>query len=60
MKTQFESHLQAIDWIAEHAETEAHFEILREEIIFNHIYTGEYFIDNLISDREVVWIEKNK
>ena len=62
MKKQFENHLQAIDWIADkkHAETESHFEILREELIFNHIYTGEYFIDALLSDREVAWIEKSK
>ena len=57
MKKQFENHLQAIDWIADHAETESHFEILREELTFNHIYTGEYFIDTLLSDREVAWIE---
>jgi hypothetical protein len=60
MKKEFESHLEAIDWIAQHAETESHFEILREELIFNHIYTGEYFIDSIAMDREVVWIENNK
>lgn len=60
MKKEFESHLEAIDWIAEHAETESHFEMLREELIFNHIYTGEYFIDSISTDREIAWIEKDR
>ena len=60
MKKQFESHMQAINWIADNAETESHFEILREELIFNHIYTGEYFIHSMLMDREVAWIEERK
>ena len=59
MKKEFENNLQAIDWIAEHAETESHFEILREELIFNHIYTGEYFIESILTNREVAWIDKS-
>jgi hypothetical protein len=59
MKKEFESHLEAIDWIADHAETESHFEILREELIFNHIYDGEYFVDWISTNREIAWIEKD-
>lgn len=56
MKKEFESHLEAIAWIADQAETESHFEILREELIYNHIYTGEYFLDGITSDRVVAWL----
>ena len=55
MRREFNSHMEAINWIAENAKTESHFEILREEITFNHIYTGEYFISSLLTDREVAW-----
>ncbi len=60
MKKEFNNHMEAIDWIAEHAETESHFEILREELTFNHIYTGEYFVNSIDMEKEVVWLEERK
>jgi len=55
MKKEFDSHLEAINWIADHAKTESHFEILREELLFNHIYAGEYFLEGVASDQAVAW-----
>ena len=60
MRKEFNNHMEAINWIADHAETESHFEILREEIIFNHIYTGEYFINSIEMEKEVVWLGESK
>ena len=56
MKKEFNSHLEAINWIAQQAKTESHFEILREELIFNHIYTGEYFLEDISCDRAIAWL----
>lgn len=58
MKKQFQSRLEAIDWIAEYAQNEGHFEVLRENLNFNFIYTGLYFV-NLEEDQgEVVSLDK--
>lgn len=53
MKKEFKSHLGAIDWIAENAKDEAHFEILREELNYNFIYTKRYFINMSLVNIEV-------
>ena len=44
MKITFESRLEAIDWIAEYVDDEGQFEVLREQLNFNYIYTGKYFL----------------
>ena len=44
MKLEFNSCANAIKWIMKHARTEVDFQTLREELDFNHIFTGEYFI----------------
>lgn len=44
MKVSFESRLEAIDWIADHAEDEGQFEVLREQLNYNYIYTGRYYL----------------
>lgn len=44
MKQEFTTQIEAIDWIAENARDESHFEIMREELLFNQIYTGAFFI----------------
>lgn len=41
----FITQLQGINWIAEKAPNEQQFEILREELLFNYIYSGRYFLD---------------
>lgn len=56
MIQEFENHLEAIDWIANNTTTEAQFEIMREELNFNHIYSGEYYINPNPMDIEVVWL----
>ena len=58
MKKQFPSQLQAIEWIAQFANNECQFEILREQLLFNHIYYNCYFlsINEKELDMEVVWL----
>jgi hypothetical protein len=58
MKKEFNNHAEAIRWIASHAETESHFEILKDELEFNHIYTGEFFIHNLLMGHDVAYFEE--
>ncbi|NND35204.1 MAG: hypothetical protein HKN76_21635 [Saprospiraceae bacterium] len=50
MKKEFEDFLNAISWIAEHAITQLHLELLKEELISNHRTTGRYFIHTIIFD----------
>ena len=58
MKIKFQNRLEAIDWIAKFVEDEGQFEILREQLNFNEIYTGKHFlnIDKKEMDMEVVFI----
>lgn len=49
MKVSFKSRLEAIDWIAQNVEDEKTFESLREQLNYNFIYNGEFFV-NLDSD----------
>ncbi|MEK7253660.1 MAG: hypothetical protein AAB316_02875 [Bacteroidota bacterium] len=61
MKKQFQNRLQAIDWIAAFVENEAQFEVLREQLNFNHIYTGEFFLELENQEEfqaDVVWLKK--
>lgn len=44
-KITFDSRLAAIDWIAARVDTEEQFEILREQLNYNFIYTQSYFLD---------------
>jgi len=45
MKKIFENRLAAIDWIATNVEDESTFELLREQLNYNFIYTGTYYLD---------------
>ena len=60
MKKVFYSRLEAINWIAAHAEDEGQFEVWREQLSFNHIYTGRYFIELDDSPFEVVLLKDDK
>lgn len=60
MKRVFKNKLEAIDWIAAKAEDEAQFEVLREQLMFNFIYTGRYFLNIDGSLLEVVWLDSKK
>jgi len=60
MKKVFVNRLEAINWIAENAEDEGKFEVLREQLNFNFIYTETFFIDLDKPIDEVVLIDKRK
>lgn len=49
-KVHFKTSLEAVDWIANFAKDEGHFEVLREQLNFNFIYTGRYFLE--LNERE--------
>ena len=46
-KITFKNRLEAISWIAENAEHEGQFEVLREMLTYNFIYFGAYFQANV-------------
>ncbi len=60
MKIKFASRLEAIDWIAKYAEDEGQFEVLREQLNFNHIYNGCFFLVLEDSIAEVVLLDRKK
>ncbi|MCO6488398.1 MAG: hypothetical protein J5I98_08275 [Phaeodactylibacter sp.] len=45
MKIRFKDRLEAVEWIANFAENEGQFEVLREQLNFNFIYEGTYFLN---------------
>lgn len=45
MTIQFQNRLEGIDWIANYVQDEGQFELLREQLTFNHIYSGEYYLE---------------
>ncbi|MGK0363630.1 MAG: hypothetical protein ACI85O_000683 [Saprospiraceae bacterium] len=45
MKKQFQNRIIAINWIANYVENEGQFEVLREQLNFNYIYNGSYFLE---------------
>ena len=57
MKKYFTTHLEAIQWISDHAKNESHFAVLREELAFNHIYTEEYFVHTVLLEEDVEWLD---
>jgi hypothetical protein len=60
MKVTFENRMEAIDWIAAYAEDEGQFEVLREQLNFNYIYTQSYFLDLSDPIAEVVLNDRSK
>ncbi len=60
MKVRFKTRLEAIEWIANRAKDEGQFEVLREKLLFNYIYTGTYFLDLSKKLGEVVMMDKSK
>ena len=45
MKKSFQNRIQAVEWIAGFVEDEGQFEVLREQLTFNYIYHGTYFLN---------------
>ncbi len=60
MKVTFKTRLEAIDWIAKKATDEGRFELMREQLMFNQIYTGSLFLDLSKLKGEVALIDKKK
>ncbi len=56
---QFNSRLEAIDWIASYAEDEGTFEVLREQLNYNFIYSDKYFLELPEVPFEVVLLEQS-
>ena len=58
MKKKFKYRIEAIDWLAGFAENEGQFEVLREQLNYNFIYFGEFFIkfDKMEDLGEVVFL----
>ena len=54
----FNNRLDAIDWIANYAEDEGQFEVLREELNFNFIYTGKFYVKVGGAKKSVAWLDK--
>lgn len=57
-KIHFDTILEAIDWIADYAEDEGQFEVLREQLNYNYIYTETYFLDLSKPISEVALFDK--
>ncbi len=57
MKKTFATRLEAIEWIASQARDEGQFEVWREQLNFNYIYSGTYFVDANAPQEEVSWLE---
>ena len=45
MKKQFQNRIEAINWIASFVDNEGQFEVLREQLTFNYIYSNSYFLN---------------
>lgn len=60
MKKYFENRIEAIDWIANNTEDEGQFEVLREQLNFNFIYHGTYFVIKDKSRHEIVMLIKKE
>ena len=60
MKIRFKNRLEAVEWIADYVENEGQFEVLREQLNFNFIYEGAYFLDLGEEIGEVVSLDGQK
>ena len=45
MKKSFQNRIAAINWIANFVDNEGQFEVLREQLTFNYIYSNSYFLN---------------
>ncbi len=59
MKIDFENRIEAIEWIASHVDDEGQFEALREELNYNYIYTGTFYLDLDKEIGEVILLDQN-
>ncbi len=59
MKKYFKNRLETIDWIANNVEDEGQFEVLREQMNYNFIYTKTYFVMKDDAQKEVALLKNN-
>ena len=52
--------MEAIDWIADKSENEGQFEVMREQMNYNYIYTRKYFVQLDEVQMEVVLLGNSK
>ncbi len=45
MKKKFKNRIEAVDWIADFVESEGQFEVWREQLTFNYIYSGKFYLE---------------
>lgn len=59
MKKIFQNRLTATEWIADYVENEAQYEVLREQLNFNYIYSNTWYIefDEESPMAEIVWLD---
>ncbi len=60
MKIRFKDRLEAVEWIADYVENEGQFEVLREQLHFNFIYEGTYFLNIEEEMGEVVSLDGSR
>ena len=60
MKKTFQNRLEAIDWIAEKAENEGQFEVMREQLNYNYIYHNTFFLVLEEEEYEVVLLDSRQ
>ena len=60
MKKQFKNRLAAIEWIANKAENEGQFEVMREQLMFNFIYSGQHYLEMETHDYEVILLNEKR
>jgi len=48
MRKEFENYRKAISWIALHAISQFHLDVLKEELWANHKTSGSYYIHTII------------
>ena len=56
MKKKFQNRIEAVDWIAGYVENEGQFEVLREQLNFNYIYSGTLYL-NIDLERDLAEVE---
>ncbi len=60
MKKIFQTSLEATEWIAAHAENEGQFEAMREQLLFNFIYSEIYYLDTDSILEDVVMLDNEE
>ncbi len=62
MKMEFQNRIEAVDWIANFSKNEGQFEVWREQLTFNHIYSETFYLELNEKEElnEVIILEKQE